>query len=85
MESLKIFNNKLILGLTSIIFLLLIIFSYSKIKEYNILKDVFVFKKENVVSIFRVKKGEDIHDYNYKLESNEIDAATFETPIECVK
>ncbi len=74
MESLKIFNNKLILGLTSIIFLLLIIFSYSKIKEYNILKDVFVFKKENVVSIFRVKKGEDIHDYNYKLESNEIDA-----------
>lgn len=56
MESLKIFNNKLILGLTSIIFLLLIIFSYSKIKEYNILKDVFVFKKENVVSIFRVKK-----------------------------
>ncbi|WP_286312593.1 hypothetical protein [Romboutsia ilealis] len=70
----KIFNNKLILGLTSIIFLLLIIFSYSKIKEYNILKDVFVFKKENVVSIFRVKKGEDIHDYNYKLESNEIDA-----------
>ncbi len=74
MESLKIFNNKLILGLTSIIFLLLIIFSYSKIKEYNILKDIFVFKKENVVSIFRVKKGEDIHDYNYKLESNEIDA-----------
>ena len=39
MESLKIFNNKLILGLTSIIFLLLIIFSYSKIKEYNILKN----------------------------------------------
>lgn len=70
----KIFKNKLILGLISIIVLGLIIFGYTKIKEYNILKDVFVFKKENVVSIWRVKKGEDIHDYNYKLESNETDA-----------
>lgn len=74
MESLKIFKNKLILGLTSIIVFLLAIFSYSKVKEYIILKDVFVFKNENVVSIWRVKKGEDTHDYNYKLESNEIDA-----------
>ena len=26
-----------------------------------------------MVSIWRVKKGEDIHDYNYKMESNGID------------
>lgn len=70
----SIFKNKLFLGLVSIIVLILIIFSYFKIREYNILKDVFVFKNENIVSIWRVKKGEDIHDYNYKLESNEIDA-----------
>ncbi len=70
----KILKNKLILGLVSIIVLTLLIFSYSKIKEYNILKDVFVFKQEDVVSIWRVKKGEDIHDYDYKLESNEVDA-----------
>nr|WP_317333657.1 hypothetical protein [uncultured Romboutsia sp.] len=69
----KILKNKLVLGLGSTIVLILTIFSYSKIREYNVLKDVFVFKNENVVSIWRVKKGEDIHDYNYKLESNEID------------
>lgn len=69
----NIFKNKLFLGLFSIIVLILIIFSYLKIREYNVLKDVFVFKNENIVSIWRVKKGEDIHDYNYKLESNEID------------
>ena len=69
----KILKNKLVLGLASIIVLILTIFSYSKIREYNILKDVFVFKNENVVSIWRVKKGEDIHDYNYKMESNGID------------
>lgn len=73
MKKLKIFKNKWILGLTSIIVLGLVIFGYSKIKEYNILKDVFVFKNENVVSIWRVKKGEDIHDYNYKLESSEVE------------
>ncbi len=67
------FKNKLFLGLFSIIVLILIIFSYIKIREYNILKDVFVFKNEDVVSVWRVKKGEDFHDYNYKLESNEID------------
>ena len=67
----KILKNKLVLGLASIIVLILTIFSYSKIREYNILKDVFVFKNENVVSIWRVKKGEDIH--NYKMESNGID------------
>lgn len=70
----KILKNKLILVLISIIALILIIFSYSKIKEYNILKDIFVFKQENVVSIWRVKKGENAHDFDYKLESNEIDA-----------
>ena len=52
--------------------LILIIFSYSKIKEYIVLKDVFVFTNEDIVSIWRVEKGEDSHDYNYKLESNEI-------------
>ena len=72
----KILKNKLVLGLASIIVLILTIFSYSKIREYNILKDVFVFKNENVVSIWRVKKGEDIHDYNYKMESNGIDGGT---------
>ncbi|MBQ3422573.1 MAG: hypothetical protein IJH34_13160 [Romboutsia sp.] len=70
----KIFKNKLILGLTSIIVLGLIIFGYTKIKEYNILKDAFVFKDENIVEVWRVKKGENIHDYNYKLESNESDS-----------
>lgn len=69
----KIFKNKLVLGLGFIIVLLLITFSYSKIKEYIVLRDVFVFTKENIVSIWRVKKGEDIHDYDYKLKSNEID------------
>lgn len=69
----KIFKNKLILCLTSIIVLILIIFSYSKIKEHNILKDVFVFTNENIVSIWRVEKGQYSHDYNYKLESNDID------------
>ena len=74
MKKLKIFKNKLILGLTSIIVLGLTIFGYTKIKEYNILKDAFVFKDENIVEVWRVKKGENIHDYNYKLESNESDA-----------
>ena len=74
MKKLKIFKNKLILGLTSIIVLVLIIFGYTKIREYNLLKDAFVFKQENVVSIWRVKKGEDYHDYDYKLVSYEVDA-----------
>ena len=69
----KIFKNKLFLGLSFIIALVLIAFSYSKIKEYIVLKDVFVFTKENVVSIWRVKKGDTTHDYDYKLESNDID------------
>ena len=77
MKKLKIFNNKLILGLTSIIVLGLIIFGYTKIKEYNILKDAFVFKNENIVEVWRVKKDEGIHDYNYKLESNESDALSY--------
>ena len=72
----KILKNKLVLGLASIIVLILTIFSYSKIREYNVLKDVFVFKNENVVSVWRVKKGEDIHDYNYKMESNGSDILT---------
>ncbi|MBQ9014064.1 MAG: hypothetical protein IJ094_11040 [Bacilli bacterium] len=67
----KIFKNKLVLGF--IIVLLLITFSYSKIKEYIVLRDVFVFTKENIVSIWRVKKGEYIHDYDYKLKSKEIE------------
>lgn len=70
----KICKNKGILGIVSVVALILIIFGYSKIKEYNVLKDVFVFSKDNIVSIWRVQKGENINDYNYKLESNEIDA-----------
>ena len=45
--------------------LVLITFSYSKIKEYTVLKDVFVFINENIVSILIVKKDDDIHDYDY--------------------
>ena len=70
----KVFKNKLILGLTSIVVLGLIIFSYIKIREYNILKDVFVFTSEDIVSIWRLKKGEDHYDYEYELSSNECDA-----------
>ena len=44
--------------------LVLITFSYSKITEYIVLKDAFVFIKENIVSILIVKKGDDIHDYD---------------------
>ena len=44
--------------------LVLITFSYSKIKEYIVLKDVFVFISENIVSILIVKKDDDIHDYD---------------------
>ena len=69
----KIFKNKGILGIVSIVVLILVIFGCSKIKEYNILKDVFVFSKDNIVSIWRVKKDEYVHDYNYKLQSSEID------------
>ena len=69
----KIFKNKLVLGLGFIIVLVLTTFSYSKIKEYIVLRDVFIFTKENVVSIWRVKKGDNIHDYDYELKSNEID------------
>ena len=60
--------------IVSVPVLILIIFGFYKIKEYNILKDVFVFSKDNIVSIWRVKKGEYIHDYNYKLPSDEIDS-----------
>ena len=69
----KICKNKGILGIVSVVIFMLIIFGFSKIKEYNILKDVFVFSKDNIVSIWRVKKDENSPDYNYKLESNEID------------
>ena len=44
--------------------LVLITFSYPKIKEYIVLKDVFVFINENIVSILIVKKDDDIHDYD---------------------
>ena len=44
--------------------LVLITFSYSKIKEYTVLKDVFVFINENIVSILIVKKYDDIHYYD---------------------
>ena len=66
-------KRKGLLGILSVVVIILIIFAGYKIREYNILKDVFVFKNENVVSVWRVKKGEDIHDYNYKMESNGID------------
>ena len=69
----KKYKNKVILGIVSIVVLVLIIFGYSKIKEYNILKDVFVFSKDNVVSIWRVKKGESIRDFDYKLPSSRVD------------
>lgn len=69
----KIFKNKVFLSIVSIVIFSLVIFSYSKIKAYNVLKDVFVFSKDNIVSIWRVKKDEDSHDYDYKLASNEID------------
>ena len=72
-DKLKIFKNKLILGLTFIIALILVVFSYSKIKEYIVLKDVFVFTNEDIVEVWRIKKGED-SDFNYKLENNESDA-----------
>ena len=70
---LKIFKNKVFLVIVSIVIFSLVIFSYSKIKAYNALKDVFVFSKDNIVSIWRVKKDENSHDYDYKLASNEID------------
>ena len=66
-------KRKGLLGILSVVVIILIVFAGYKIREYNILKDVFVFKNENVVSVWRVKKGEDIHDYNYKMESNGID------------
>ena len=44
--------------------LVLITFSYSKIKEYFFFNDVFVFINENIVSILIVKKDDDIHDYD---------------------
>ena len=44
--------------------LVLITISYSKIKEYTVLKDDFVFINENIVSILIVKKDDDIHDYD---------------------
>lgn len=70
----KICKNKGILIIVLVFILMLIIFGFYKIKEYNILKNVFVFSKDNIVSIWRVKKGDDIHDYNYKLPSDDIDS-----------
>ena len=69
----SIFKNKFFLWLISIMVLILIIFSYFKIREYNILKDAFAFKYEDVDSTWRIKKGENIHDYKYNMESEEID------------
>lgn len=68
----KLFKNKFILGVVFIVVIILIIASFSKIKEHIALKDVFVFSKDNIVSIWRVEKGRDVHDYHYKLESDEI-------------
>lgn len=68
----KIHKRKRILGTVSIIIFILIIFGGYKIREHNILKNVFLFSEDNVVSIWRVKKDENTYDYNYKLESNEI-------------
>lgn len=50
-----------------------VIFGYLKFKEYNTIKDSLVFSEDNIVAVWRVKKGEDMHDYNYKLESDKID------------
>ena len=70
----KILKNKLVFALVSIIILIIVIFSYYKIREYNILKDVFVFKQENILEVWRVKKDKNYQDYDYKLESNEVDS-----------
>lgn len=66
-------KRKGLLGILSVVVIILIIFAGYKIREYNILKDVFLFSKDNVVSIWKLEKGQDTYDYNYKLWINEID------------
>ena len=66
-------KRKGLLGILSVVVIILIIFAGYKIREYNILKDVFLFSKDNVVSIWKLEKGQDTYDYNYKLGINEID------------
>lgn len=70
----KNFKNKWALGIALIISFIVVIFACFKIKEYLILKDAFVFSKDNIVSVWKVKKDENTYDYNYKLENNEVDA-----------
>ena len=59
----KILKNKLVLGLSLIIVLVLTIFSYSKIREYNVLKDVFVFKNEISEKIPHIFSAIEIFQY----------------------
>ena len=56
-----------------VIIVISIILGYSKFKEYNTIKDSLVFSKDNIFAIWRVKKDENMHDYNYQLESDKID------------
>lgn len=52
-------KRKGLLGILSVVVIILIIFAGYKIREYNILKDVFLFSKDNVVSIWKLEKGQD--------------------------
>lgn len=65
-------KRKGFLGILLVVVIILIFAGY-KIREYNILKDVFLFSKDNVVSIWKLEKGQDTYDYNYKFGSNEVD------------
>ena len=70
----KILKNKLVLGLASIIVLILTIFSYSKIREYNILKDNGKIKKEiaDKLALEEYKKYRVIQDQNYISDFDEL-------------
>lgn len=71
---LKMKKRKGLLAVVSVVVVILIIFGCYKIKEYNTLKDVFVFSQDDIVAIWRLKENENNYDYDYKLESNEISA-----------
>ena len=70
----KILKNKLVLGLASIIVLILTIFSYSKIREYNILKDNGKIKREiaDKLALDEYKKYRVIQDQNYISDFDEL-------------
>ena len=70
----KILKNKLVLGLASIIVLILTKFSYSKIREYNILKDNGKIKREiaDKLALDEYKKYRVIQDQNYISDFDEL-------------